>query len=142
MSTRHGSTKDSAAVLAVSSSLREKGYDQCLRRNFNKRRADRNKNRIVNCILVLKYLSLFYVSFYSGRAIAVLKRAIFAPDIHSSVREETAFRLKRIFAKVHLHELYDAALPRLLGQDLVLYGFYATVIPTFLQSRTKYRLFR
>lgn len=96
MSTRHGSTKDSAAVLAVSSSLREKGYDQCLRRNFNKRRADRNKNRIVNCILVLKYLSLFYVSFYSGRAIAVLKRAIFAPDIHSSVRGDR-FPLKKDF---------------------------------------------
>lgn len=141
MSTRHGSTKDSAAVLAVSSSLREKGYDQCLRRNFNKRRADRNKNRIVNCILVLKYLSLFYVSFYSDRAIAILKRAIFT-SIYIRAFAETAFRLKRIFAKVHLHELYDAALPRLLGQDLVLYGFYATVIPTFLQSRTKYRLFR
>lgn len=100
-----------------------------------------NKNRIANCILVLKYLSLFYVSFHSGRAIAVLKRAIFTP-IYIRAFAETAFRLKRIFAKVHLRELYDVALPRLLGQDLVLYGFYATVIPTFLQSRTKYRLFR
>lgn len=105
---KRGSTKGSAAIVVVAT--RTVGA----RRNFNERRAGRNKNR-VNCTLISKYTFLS-PSCSSGRR---GKRASSCPPRGGRVRFE---KKKETLAREVFGESFDFApgfVRRLFGQDLI-----------------------